>query len=192
MHRIICNCIKGNIYLRTSLTQQRDTTPLLTCNWRYTMSNTIAYSASFVGLLLAIGDPELSNKKMTLTSAVSTDNDDSFALHLSYYPGIEPRAVQDEDIVLASGSLRVVFSNGIMTLFSDATSLNVVVDAEHVSKGVVNPASNTTCVISTTGMCLRTEPGDRGFVMETGAWNTEVRTFLDPSLHCQAFTNTIS
>lgn len=156
------------------------------------MSNVVAYSASFVGLLLAISDPELLNKKMTLTSAVSTDDDDSFALHLSYYPGIEPRAVQDEDIVLASGSLRVVFSNGIMTLFSDATSLNVVVGAEHVSNGVVNPASNSTCVISATGMCLRTEPGDRGFVMETGAWSTEVRTDLHLSLHCQVLTNKIS
>jgi hypothetical protein len=93
-------------------------------------------------------------------------------MHLSYYPGVEPRAVQDEDMVLALGSLKVTYSNRIITLFSDASTVNVIVAAENVMS--VDPASDVTCVIATTGLCLCLEPGDRGFVLETGAWNMEV------------------
>ena len=86
-------------------------------------------------------------------------------------------AAQDEDMVLASGSLKVTFSNGVVTLFSDASTVNVVVTSKHISKGVVDPASDATCIISTTGICLRIEPGDRGFSLETGAWNSKVCPF---------------
>jgi hypothetical protein len=137
----------------------------------------VAYSASFVGLLPVIGSPEAVNKRMMLTSAVATEEQDTYPLHVSYYAGVEPRAAQDEDMVLASGSLKVTFSNGVVTLFSDASTMNVVVASKHVSKGVVDPASDATCIISTTGICLHIEPGDRGLSLQTGAWNSEVCPF---------------
>jgi len=83
--------------------------------------------------------------------------------------------------VLASGSLKATTSNGIITLFSDVSIINVVVSSEHVVKGVVDPASDATCVITMTGVCLRLERGDTGFLFETGAWSTEVCSFTRPS-----------
>jgi hypothetical protein len=152
----------------------------------------VPYSASFVGLLPAIGNPELVNKRMMLTTAIATDAQDTFPMHLSYYAGLEARAVQDDDMVLASGSLKATTSNGAITLFSDASTINVVVSSEHVAKGVVDPASDATCVITTTGVCLRLEPGDRGFLFETGAWNTEVCSFTRTSDdHTNALTFTL-
>lgn len=114
---------------------------------------------------------------MMLTSTVATEGQDTYPLHVSYYAGVELRAAQDEDMVLASGLLKVTFSNGIVTLFSDASTVNIVVASKHVSKGVIDPASDATCIISTTGICLCIEPGDRGFSLETGAWNSEVCCF---------------
>jgi hypothetical protein len=72
--------------------------------------------------------------------------------------------VRDDDMVLASGLLKATTFNGVITLFSGVSTINV----EHVAKGVVDPASDATCVITTTGVCPRLVPGDRGFLFETG------------------------
>jgi hypothetical protein len=57
--------------------------------------------------------------------------------------GVEPRAVQNEDVVLASGSLKVTYSNRFVTLFSDTSTVNVIVAAENAMN--VDPASNANC-----------------------------------------------
>jgi len=77
------------------------------------------------------------------TTAVATEAQDTFPMHLTYYAGLEARA----DMVFASGSLKVTTSNCVTTLFSDASTVNVVIASEHVAKGLVDPASDATCVI---------------------------------------------
>ena len=83
-----------------------------------------------------------------------------------------PRAAALDDTVLISASVRFSALNGTVTAISDASFVNVLVEAERAD--LLDPASDCTAVFFLTGMVLSDLPAKREFILETGSWSTEV------------------
>lgn len=136
------------------------------------MSASAPYSASVVAVVPVLTEPCLENKRMTFHSAFATDDDSTTPAAFSYWPGSEPRATQVNDTVLSSASVRFSNANKTLTAFCESTFVNVLVPSE--DSGAVDPASDVTAIFFLTGVVTAHLPGEREFVLETGAWSSEV------------------
>jgi len=148
------------------------------------MSQTAPYAASVVALLPVINEPVLDAKRLTIHTAIAASNDNSTTpLILTYWPGSEPRAAGIDDTVLVSGSARFTASNNVLTAFSEASFVNVIIASENSS--AVDPASDATAIFFLTGMVLMIAPGDREFELETGCWSSEASTVVKWTAVCR-------
>lgn len=136
------------------------------------MSFVAPYSSSVVAVLPVLTSPQLEAKRMVFHGAIAGLDDSSTPVMVSYWPSSEPRAAALGDTVFISASIRFTTSNGTTTAISDASYVNVLVDAERAH--ILDPASDNTAVFFLTGMVLSDLPVKREFVLETGCWSTEV------------------
>ena len=140
------------------------------------MSFVAPYSSSIVAVLPVLTAPQLESKRMVLHGTVASPHDSTVPIMVSYWPGSEPRAAALDDTVLISASVRFTASNGTVTAISDASFVNVLVEAERAD--LLDPASDCTAVFFLTGMVLSDLPAKREFILETGSWSPEVWRLL--------------
>lgn len=136
----------------------------------------IPYAASVCGIAPALGDSEPDGLFTKVVSAIGSEDETPIATVLRYFTSIRgPRPIEQDDVMYFDGGLRFVHSEGSFTFFIDGSSVSVLLTSDEAAD--MEPESQITASFHLVGEVLSVGNSGRDFILETGAWSSEVCAF---------------
>jgi hypothetical protein len=144
----------------------------------FPMGSNSPLSASITAMMPAMSAPVVQAQQLSFPSAIGSEGEDTLPLNVTSFTVNSPHTLSKDAIAFVLGSVRIQKIGNDFMGTVDATSVNTILPADHITS--LDPNNNSTPTFQLTGLVTSVAPCS--FTIETGHCSFEVQ------LHCLLHT----